>query len=413
MKHQKVMNDFRIYMGNRNRTFFGWIVIWLTAIALFLTTAEKYDQPADGRVWQAYIFGAGMLLLMAMMEYVKKYTCFYGMEPASEGTVFVGVPVLEDLTDIAKCLSFDAGTYCVLLGKAFLPMQIISAASVIAIGMILHVQTLQIALFAGMIALLPWTWLLVKKMQLQHVMTHADFPGSKLLLGLLNGIWMLARILLVGFSFVHFALLAIGFFGTSKLLAGIDGQEAVRFSMDGGFWLIVAVISCIGISILFTDTDREMVIAILEKARAGILVALVGIMVLSIGMYCRNITTGKLVRLTKDEIMVRKAGNETCYKLEDITDYRIFCQNSAIQMELSFYDGNKETIFKSGSEETEGWNKAYYSDYNYVAYLVDRLTKLGVNGTLEDEDRLERIVSTYDQECVDGFRYFSEILRAQ
>ena len=108
--------------------------------------------------------------------------------------------------------------------------------------------------------------------------------------------------------------------------------------------------------------------------------------------------------------MVRKDGIEKTYGLEDIADYRIFCQNSALQMELSFQDGNKETLFKSISEDTEGWRETYYSDYNYVAHLVDSLLELGVTGTMEDKEQLEQIVSSYDQECMDGFEHFSEVL---
>ena len=174
--------------------------------------------------------------------------------------------------------------------------------------------------------------------------------------------------------------------------------------------MIATVVSCIGISLFFTDTDKELVVALWGKVRAGIIAALLVIMVVSIGMYCRAVTTGDLVKMTENSIMVRKDGIEKTYGLEDIADYRIFCQNSALQMELSFQDGNKETLFKSISEDTEGWRETYYSDYNYVAHLVDRLQELGVTGTMEDLEQLEQIVSSYDQECIDGFEHFSEVL---
>lgn len=410
MKHQKIMNDFRIYMGKRNRSVYGWIVIWLTAVALFLTTAEKADVTAGGRVWQIYLLGAGLLILMAVGEYVRKYTHFYGMEPASNETSVVGVPAKEELADIVKCISFDAGTYCFLLGKRLLPTQMISVAAVIAIGMLLRVQILQIGLFAGMIMVLPWMWLWLKKTQLQFAMTCGGFAGSKFLIGFLRSIWGLARILLVGLSFVHFATFVIEICGTSKLLAGISDQEVVRFSMGGNLWLIATIVSSIGISLFFTDTDKELVITLWGKVRTGIIAVLAVILVLSIGMYCRNVTNGELVKLTENSITVRQNGRETRYGLEDITDYRIYCQNSAIQMELSFMDGSKETIFKGAAEDTEGWQEAYYSDYNYVAHLVESLAKLGVTGTLEDSERLEQIVNTYDPQCIEGFRYFSGLL---
>ena len=410
MKRQKVMNDFRSYMGKRNKSIYGWIVIWLTGIMLFLLMSEKYGKNDGGRIGMAFVLGAGLLLLMATAEYVKKYTHFYGMESASGEAGFIGSPSHEDLTDIARVLSFDAGSYFFLLGKRLLTMQIVSEVAVLAIGLIARIQIAQLLVFLVMIALLPWAWLLVKRFQLERMMTRGYSVAEKFLIGFLKAIGTFARIILVGLSFVSFVLLVIGLCGTSKLLAGIDEQEAVRFSMNGGIWMIATLVSCIGISLFFTDTDKELVVALWGKVRAGIIAALLVIMVVSIGMYCRVVTTGDLVKMTENSIMVRKDGIEKTYGLEDIADYRIFCQNSALQMELSFQDGNKETLFKSISEDTEGWRETYYSDYNYVAHLVDGLLELGVTGTMEDQEQLEQIVSSYDQECKDGFEHFSEVL---
>jgi hypothetical protein len=410
MNHQKVMNDFRMYMGKRNKSIYGWIVIWLTGIVLFLLTSEKYGKTAGEHVGMVYVLGAGLLLLMATAEYVKKYTHFYGMGSASNEVGFLGSPSQENLADIARSLSFDAGSYFFLLGKRLLPMQVVSEVIVLAIGLIGKIQILQLIIFMIMIVLLPWAWLLVKRIQLQRMMTRGSNAGERFLLGFLRAIATFARIILVGLSFVYFAFLVIGLCGTSKLLAGIDEQEVVRFSMNGGIWIIATVVSCIGISLFFTDTDKELVIALWGKVRTGIIAALLVVMVVSIAMYCRAVTKGDLVKLTENAIMVRQHGIEKTYGLGDIADYRIFCQNSAVQMELSFRDGNKETLFKGISEDTEGWYQAYYSDYNYVAHLVDSLKELGVTGTLEDQGKLEQIVSTYDQECIDGFEHFSEAL---
>ena len=357
MKHQKVMNDFRSYMGKRNKSIYGWIVIWLTGIMLFLLMSEKYGKNDGGRIGMAFVLGAGLLLLMATAEYVKKYTHFYGMESASGEAGFIGSPSHEDLTDVARVLSFDAGSYFFLLGKRLLPMQIVSEVIVLAIGLIARIQIAQLLVFLVMIALLPWAWLLVKRFQLERMMTRGYSVAEKFLIGFLKAIGTFARIILVGLSFVSFVLLVIELCGTSKLLAGIDEQEAVRFSMNGGIWMIATVVSCIGISLFFTDTDKELVVALWGKVRTGIIAALLVIMAVSITMYCRAVTTGDLVKMTENSFMVRKDGIEKTYGLEDIADYRIFCQNSALQMELSFQDGNKETLFKGISEVTDGWER--------------------------------------------------------
>ena len=45
-----------------------------------------------------------------------------------------------------------------------------------------------------------------------------------------------------------------------------------------------------------------------------------------------------------------------------------------------------------------------------MAHLVDDLKELGITGTLEDREQLGQIVGSYDQECIDGFEHFSEVL---
>ncbi len=188
MKHQKIMNDFRSYMGRRNRSIYGWIVIWFTGILLFLLMSEKYARNNGGRVGMIFVLGAGLLLLMATAEYVKKYTHFYGMAPSSGEESFIGSPSQEDLTDIARVLSFDAGSFFFLLGKRLLPMQIVSEVIVLAIGLIGQIQILQLIVFLILLALLPWAWLLVKRFQLERMMTRGYSVAEKFLIGFLKAI---------------------------------------------------------------------------------------------------------------------------------------------------------------------------------------------------------------------------------
>ena len=72
-------------------------------------------------------------------------------------------------------------------------------------------------------------------------------------------------------------------------------------------------------------------------------------------------------------------------------------------MELSFRDGKKETIFKSATEETDGWYEKYCGDCNYALHLAEKLSAQGVVGTMADRERLENVMKDYDPQIKEGF----------
>lgn len=400
------MRKFRDYMARRNRSIHGWIVLWATALLLYLAKAGRGEpqavEPAD---W-VFVAWASLILLIAAGEYVKKYTRFYGMNSTS----FTGKTSQEELADVARSLSFDAGAYFTLLGKRLLPVQLFSQVVILTAGVVTKIRITRLVFFEVAIAMLPWLCLWMKQMELTRAMTRGRGAGEILLVSVFRVFATFFRVLLVGIAFVMFVFFLIDTFGIQPLLASIDQQDVVRFGFNGDFWMVIAVVAGVGISLLFTDTDKELVMTVYGKVRTGLLAVLLVSLVLSVSIYCHQTAAGDHVRLTKDAITVKKAGNEKNYGFDDVTGYRIYCQNEALQMELSFRDGTKETIFKGASEETEGWRNEYYGDANYADYLVDQFMERGVMGTLEDQEKLEKIISGYDKQIWDAYLHLEERL---
>ncbi len=94
--------------------------------------------------------------------------------------------------------------------------------------------------------------------------------------------------------------------------------------------------------------------------------------------------------------------------------YRVYAErNESFQIELYFKDGKSQRLILDSSEDTNAWRDKYFSYYNYAAELVQKLNERGINGKLEDQAALNKIVSTnLDPRCAEGYRIIEQLTEA-
>lgn len=408
METGKIMKEFRDYIGKKNGRMIGWLVTWITSVVFGMLAGNRIDSLPAGKL---YGLGVIAFILAATHAYVRKYTRFYFSEMTKKGSDGLGLSVHNDMEDILQSMSFDPFAYCYLLGKGLLPLQLGSAA-VLMIGVAIRMLSMgEALLLVSAYCMLPWLLLFIKALELHYCMTHACGFCFGLITGAAGAICDLARILMMGISFVWFALRIVGWLGTDRLLASADQGTAVRFGCDAGIMLASLIVMVVLLSFFASGLHYDATFNIWAKTRLWLIVLLLAGTVLSAGVILYQINYNHL-RLEKDSITLRQGGNEKVYGLDEIESYRIFCKNDAMEMEVMFRDGEKTTLFKDFAEETEEWSKNFYGDANYASYLVDRLKEKGIVGSLEDKAKIEEGMKDYDQELKDAFEHITEVLGA-
>jgi len=390
-------------MGKKHWRLNGWIVVWLTSVIYLMISGNKVAESLEG----AYLAGAILFVMAAVHVYVRKYTRFYFSE--MKDVKGPKLQVHSDLEDVIRSLSFDPAAYFIILGERLLPMQICSAATFLLAGA-LKLITLEKAFIIAVIYLMvPWIFLCLKAYGFQWYMTHACGVGRRFLIGAFGAFSDLCRILMMGISFLTFAFGIIGLLGSNQLMEGVNEQEAVRYSCNVGIWIVVVVVASILLSLFASGAFDDANYSIWGKARRVIIAGLVAAFALATGVYCYQLTHNH-VKLTETSVTVRRGGVDTVYGLDEIASYRIYCRSENLEMELRFRDGKSATLFGDAAEETDAWNDKYYGDANYAAYLVDYLTKRGVRGTLEDQEKIEDGMRGYDAELKAGFAHVVDVI---
>ena len=406
MENKKIMDAFRRYVGKNNGNAYGWLITWFTSV-LFLLFAgiKKTGAPID----KAYYAGVLAFLLADVTAYARRYTRFYFAEKTTKEMEGMKAFMQKDLSDLLGTISFDPFTYFALLGKRLFPLQLCSAAIFLLFGMF-HVLTLKDALVvAAAYLLIPCITLALRALELYHSMTRGNGIGRHFLAGVGESICNLARVIMVGIAFVCLILWMIDFFGITPVMAEVDENMAVRMCGGSVIAFVSSICAAVFLSFFASGMYYDATFSVWRKMRTRIVMALAVVLTLAVGYCCYGLRNDH-VRLMEDSITVRRGGIDKVYGMNKIIQYRIFCQDDAIQMEVTFDDGEEVRLFSGISEETKEWSRRFYGDAVYVAYMVDRLRERGVVGKLEDQEKIENIMKNYDEELKEGFRHIVEVI---
>ena len=122
-------------------------------------------------------------------------------------------------------------------------------------------------------------------------------------------------------------------------------------------------------------------------------------------MACSSVVAARnYIQLTEETITVVRHGVSAAYRMEEITHLEVHADESdSLALKVTFEDGSSQEILTGIFSTTDGYDELFYSDYNYGAWLVERLTSQGTACSLSDREILEREVKQLDPECREGF----------
>ncbi len=406
MENKKIMDAFRRYVGKNNGNAYGWLITWIISV-LFLLYAgiKKTGAPID----KAYYAGVLAFLLADVTAYARRYTKFYFADKTTKEMEGMKVFLQNDLSDLLGTISFDPFTYFALLGKRLFPLQLCSAFVFILAG-VFHFLTMRDALaVAAAYVLIPGITLAIRALEFHRSMTRGKGIGWHFLAGVGETICSMARVIMVGMAFVCLMFWLIESFGIKPVMAEVDENVAVRMCGGSMIAFVCSICTSVFLSFFASGMYHDANFSVWKRWRMRIVLTLTVILTLSTGYCCYGLRN-EHVRLMEDSITVRRGGKDKVYGLNKITQYRIFCQEDAIQMEVTFDDGEEVRLFSGISEETKTWSQKFYGDAVYAAYLVDRLGERGVVGKLEDQGKIEENMKDYDEELKEGFRHIVEVI---
>lgn len=365
------MENFRKYMAEKNRLLKGWIVIWISAIGTLLINGVT-DYEGKGHHLYLTILAA-ILFFLAGSDYVSKYT--------KQGK----------LAGIMKSHAFDGRTYFGLLAKRIVPMQA-GSLLILLVASILQKTELKTALLFGcMILVLPQFAVAVKYIAHEKSQQCGLLWPALINTGKFMEIFL--RIIALGAAFIEFAVFFVNAFGIQPVMKTIDANTVASFQFHDDLLMIICFVTVALASLFFSDRGVEDPIFAWIKFRKASVTVLLLISITSGALYCHSIRSD-YVCLMEDSFIVKSGDTIKTYTLEEISSYRIFANDLALAMEVTFTDGTSQKLFTDSSEDTKAWSDKYYGNYRYVSYLTQSLKNLGITGTLENSDVLDDTVKT-------------------
>lgn len=408
MDNKALIYNFKKYIGKMNKSLVGWVIVWITALGMMAMSGG--DNSSNTLIDRSVGFNmtlALLLIVIAVDLYINKYIKFYygsDMEKAdTEDEVTFSNPNFS-VADLARTHSFDIGTYLWMVYKKLIPLQLVSVAAVIVMGIskIALFSTATEAAFIAGIILIPVILTVIYRLIMGYKMYHGTRLIFNVVLGAIKGIFGAVKIVAVCVAFIMIGLVFLAIISSSVVMKGIDDSIPVSISSNTGWLLAIYIIGIVGLSLIITDVSKEAILALWVKNVKKIVIVLLAVVFITAGVFS-YIAINENVMLTEDKITVKHKGAATEYGLEDINTYRIYDESGSIQMELTFNDGSKSRIFGASADDTTAWRSRYYSNYNYGAELVEKLAGMGVKGTLENEKKLQENVDGLDPECREGF----------
>jgi len=92
----------------------------------------------------------------------------------------------------------------------------------------------------------------------------------------------------------------------------------------------------------------------------------------------------------------------TEYDFSEVSQVNVSMGNSEVRMELLMEDGNTIQVVDGSFTNTQAWGEKYYSLYNFMSDLTDRMLSQGATGSVRDVEDIREYVKNFDPECIRG-----------
>ncbi len=400
----KTTQQFRKKIGRENHDMYGFAVCWCLAL-LLLPISELNTEGLIGENTGIFnIVMAYLLIVIGSNSYVSKYMNIYlGNEVEKKGVGLIGK---EELTAVLRYHGFDVRGYFKELVIRFLPVQIFGITAVIVMRCAGIAGKDVMVLFIGAVVMIPVLICLLRYLKVSYELQHEKELYYKIIEGVWTGIYGMVRLLTVGIVMIMLALLMMALAPSTVLMKGIADTDVVCFYIGGGWLTLALLISALLMGAYLTDIDRDMMAFSFVKMRKLILAGSIAVFILTVVTYS-FISINANICVRENSFTIKEGGSIREYAVEDIAAYRVYGKD-VLKMEITFKDGTKTQLFRDGAESTTAWSDKYYSDFNYAAELTGKLSALGVQGSIDDKDKLQAYVNGLDQPCRDGY---DQILR--
>ncbi|SEF69063.1 hypothetical protein SAMN04487934_102162 [Eubacterium ruminantium] len=402
------MKELYKAIKKQNKGRVGWIVLWFLGLMVSGLKGNNYSDKIS--IGTGYIiFGAGLILL-ASIDYVVKYIIICKDEAVGFGFKrwIDGVGIKDgNLMKIMKAHSFDVDAYFNHILLRIFPLQLFSAAVYTAFIFLKILSLSDAMLAAAMCYLIPVMVILAVKILFKHTLSNDNNKTIAIIIGAGKGILNLAKSIASAVAGFMVFMVLFAMVSDKIILNGISESEAVKVSVMGGdpFVAMGVLGSIIGIYLLM---DGSFHITGVKTRR---ILAVIAVITCISGMFVYSFTAqNDSITIREDSFTVNKDSEERVYKLEDVRNYRVYAESGAIQTELTMMDNRKIKLFGDSMDDTEAWKDKYLNEYKYAASLSEKFTKMGIKGSLEDKDRLSKIVDKLDSDCREGLEEIIEIM---
>lgn len=163
----------------------------------------------------------------------------------------------------------------------------------------------------------------------------------------------------------------------SELIAPAVEQTAVVFRNYNGGMSIIFVFIAVGAvyACLCGAGGHKKGVARTLCTISAVSIIIAGVLI----VYDSHVYT----EFADDQVIVYHFGVQEIYDMKDIKNFRVYEENEAIQMELSFKDGVTERMIGNVQTYSDLYEEKYNSEYEFIADYVTKLQRAGVDGEVE------------------------------
>ncbi|MDY5576043.1 MAG: hypothetical protein SPF70_00980, partial [Lachnospiraceae bacterium] len=196
---------------------------------------------------------------------------------------------------------------------------------------------------------------------------------------------------------VAFVSISVGVIMVWAILGSLFAQDLDEsrivtrtYTYSGSLILIIIAVSLMAVQLLNFG----------QKIYKRIRWVYVGLIILAVGMLWIE---GKFyTEFYEDKIVIADFSGKKEYDYEEIERFEIYEEHESIQMTIYFTDGEKVNLVGNVQEASELYEDKYYSDYNYMADMVERMQERNIPGNLRDVKLIREDVEGLDDQLKEG-----------
>ena len=403
------MKAFYKKINELNKGNISWIVIWILAIFSTFCMISNFEDKEFGYRYGFFAFAGIYLLIQATLYYIRKHMLLFDGGNVSRKPGELAKTIVK-MESIMKLHSFSVGEYFGILAKNLIPAQVISVILVVIFGVVNKTSVIDICIITSFLIILPQLVLYIYRKLTERSLMNETGIVAKVVIGFIGGILGSANFIICAVMAFLIQLLIYAIISNALIMKGIDDNEVVRVvTTNTDAFLMISIICTIILIVSSLGMGNYFTLVIGHKKLIRIVAAI--ILVLSISLYFYTGYSNN-IKIYEDKIVVREGRSDDMktYEVEkDIKDFHIYEGGEAIKMDITMSDGKVLKLLGNSCDDTTAWAEKYYSDYNYIADLAERLMRNGIQGTFDDRESIKNIVAKYDKECQEGYEQITDL----